>query len=65
LFDITNLNLKTYLESPLGKSSQIQSLEINNDKDVVGIGSIDGRANLSTVNKNQNGEFKMVFNYII
>jgi hypothetical protein len=65
LFDITNLNLKTYLESPLGKSSQIQSLEINNDKDVVGIGSIDGRANLSTVNKNQNGEFKMVFIYII
>jgi hypothetical protein len=48
----------------LGKFSQIQSIAINNKCTMFGIASFDGRANLSSINKNVNGMFAPVRNQL-
>jgi len=54
--DINNLNTRTMVDSTdLGKFSQIQSIAINQKCTAYGIASFDGRANLSSLNKNVNG----------
>ncbi len=54
--DINNAGSKSIVDSvDLGKYSQIQSLLINQKGSMFGMASFDGRANLSTINKNVNG----------
>ena len=61
LVDINNAATRSVVESvDLGKFSQIQSVAINNKCSMFGIASFDGRANLSTINKNVNGLFAPV-----
>lgn len=66
LVDINNPNSKSVVDSgDLGKFSQIQSIAINQKCSMFGIASFDGRANLSSINKNVNGLFAPVFTYLI
>lgn len=44
----------------LGKHSQIQSIALNSKASTLGMGSIDGRANISTLTKNQTGNYQIV-----
>lgn len=60
MFDINNVNQKVILESQLGKESQIQSVALSPDCETFGMGSVDGRANLSTIGKQINGDLKLV-----
>jgi WD40 repeat protein len=60
LFDINNIGRKVILDSQLGKGSQIQSLAISPDCETFGVGSIDGRANLSALGKQTSGDIKLV-----
>lgn len=55
LFDINNINQKVILDSQLGKESQIQSVSLSADCETFGMGSVDGRANLSTIGKQISG----------
>lgn len=41
----------TYGDCQLGRYSPFQSISINKDKDTIGIGSIDGRGNISNVQR--------------
>lgn len=60
LFDINNIGHKVTLDSQLGKESQIQSVSLSADCETFGMGSVDGRANLSTIGKQVNGDLKLV-----
>lgn len=61
LVDINNAATRSVVDSvDLGKFSQIQSVAINNKCSMFGIASFDGRANLSSINKNVNGMFAPV-----
>jgi mRNA export factor len=61
IVDINNANSRTLVDSnDLGKFSQIQSIAINQKCSMFGIASFDGRANLSSINKNVNGMFSPV-----
>lgn len=61
LMDINNAGSKSVVDSlDLGKFSQIQSLSINHKASMFGMASFDGRANLSTINKNVNGLYTPV-----
>jgi hypothetical protein len=61
LVDINNANSRSVVDSvDLGKFSQIQSVAINQKCTMFGIASFDGRANLSSINKNVNGMFAPV-----
>ena len=58
LLDIQNPNSKVCAESgDLGKFSQIQAISINQKCTTFGAASFDGRANLSNITKNVNGQF--------
>jgi len=59
--DINNTNSRTVVESiDLGKFSQIQSIALNSKCTTFGIASFDGRANLSSLTKNVNGQYAAV-----
>lgn len=59
--DINNTSTRTLIESTdLGKYSQIQSIAINQKCTTFGVASFDGRANLSSLNKNVNGLYAPV-----
>jgi mRNA export factor len=61
LVDINNTNTRSIVDSvDLGKFSQIQSVAINQKCTSLGVASFDGRANLSSINKNVNGLFAPV-----
>lgn len=54
------MNSKTVLDSQdLGKGSQIQSVAINPKGTMVGMGSIDGRANISAITRSSNGAYSL------
>eukprot|EP00178_Gracilaria_changii_P027809 TRINITY_DN9189_c0_g1_i1.p1 TRINITY_DN9189_c0_g1~~TRINITY_DN9189_c0_g1_i1.p1 ORF type:complete len:101 (-),score=11.39 TRINITY_DN9189_c0_g1_i1:289-591(-) len=58
IVDINNQNSRQIVDSTdLGKFSQIQSVAINNKGTAYGAASFDGRANLSNISKNVNGQF--------
>lgn len=59
LFDINSMNKMAILDSPLGKGSTVQSIAVNTAHDTLGVGSADGRANLSQI-KQSAGELKLV-----
>jgi len=48
-----------YIESPLGQGSQLTSISLFSDGSGVGMGSFDGRANLSSFGKEINGKVKL------
>jgi len=57
LVDIHNPNTKVCVDSSdLGKFSQIQAIAINQKCSTFGAASFDGRANLSNIGKNVNGQ---------
>jgi hypothetical protein len=61
IVDVNNQNSRQLVESTdLGKFSQIQSVAINNKCTTFGAASFDGRANLSNITKNVNGQFAPV-----
>ena len=61
LVDVHNPNSKVCVESSdLGKFSQIQAIAINQKCSTFGAASFDGRANLSNIGKNVNGQFAPV-----
>lgn len=61
MIDINGTNTRTIVESTdLGKFSQIQSIAINQKCTTFGVASFDGRANISSLNKNVNGNFAPV-----
>jgi len=61
IVDVNNQNSKQIVDSnDLGKYSQIQSLAINNKCTTFGAASFDGRANLSNITKNVNGQYAPV-----
>ena len=63
LFDINNPNQKTVLDSiDLGKHSQLQSIAINTKSTTLGLGSVDGRANISTITRSNNGNYNVKSN---
>lgn len=65
LIDINNQNSRTIIESTdLGKSSQIQSVAINNKCTNFGVASYDGRANISNLSRNVNGLFAPVRSHL-
>ena len=54
------MNAKTVLDSQdLGKGSKIQSVAINPKATMVGLGSIDGRANVSSITRSSNGSYSL------
>lgn len=61
LVDINNTNSRSIVDSmDLGKFSQIQTVAINQKCTALGVASFDGRANLSSINKNVNGQYSPV-----
>ena len=59
-YDLKNSS-KTVLESSdLGKNSQIQAIAINQKATSYGVATFDGRANISSINKNAAGVFAPV-----
>ena len=61
MIDINGTNTRTIVDSTdLGKFSQIQSIAINQKCTTFGVASFDGRANISSLNKNVNGNFAPV-----
>lgn len=61
IYDATNTNSKSIVDSSeLGKNSQIESIALNYKGTTFGIGSFDGRANISTLYKNLNGLYTTV-----
>lgn len=48
----------TYADSPLSKDSQISSINLMSDGKGFGIGSIDGRANLTSLTTDYSGAYK-------
>lgn len=61
LVDINNSNTRSIVDSTdLGKFSQIQSIALNQKCTTYGIASFDGRANLSSISKNLNGNYGSV-----
>lgn len=61
MVDINNSNTRSVVESTdLGKFSQIQSIALNQKCTAYGVASFDGRANLSSINKNVNGNYASV-----
>lgn len=58
-----SMGQKSILDSlDLGKNSQIQSIVLNQKGTVVGLGSVDGRANISTLTRTNNGGFTLKSN---
>lgn len=65
IVDVNNQNSRQVVESSdLGKFSQIQSVAINSKCTTFGAASFDGRANLSNITKNVNGQFAPVQIYL-
>jgi mRNA export factor len=63
--DINANNSRTLVDSnDLGKFSQIQSIAINQKCSTFGIASFDGRANISSINKNVNGLYAPVISVL-
>ena len=55
MVDILNQTSKALVDSAdLGKGSQLQSIAINHKINTFGVGSFDGRANISSINKSVN-----------
>jgi hypothetical protein len=62
MLDITKQTSRMLVESAdLGKGSQLQSVAINQKITTFGIGSSDGRANISSIGKNINNSYQPVF----
>lgn len=58
-----NMGQKSILESlDLGKHSQIQSIVLNQKGTLVGLGSVDGRANISSLTRTNNAGFSLKSN---
>ena len=59
-FDVANINQKTILDSvDLGKFSQLQSISLSKNGDILGTTSCDGRANISNITKQPNTSYKL------
>lgn len=62
LFDLSAIENRLIVDCDMGKFSQIQSIAINHDRTIMGVGSIDGRGNLSSILRN---DLKLVFNRVM
>lgn len=64
IVDATNTNSRSIVDSDLGKTSQIESIALNSKGTSFGIGSFDGRANISNICKSLNGRYSAVIPYL-
>lgn len=55
IFDINNFNKPSVSDSYLQKYSQLQSMSLSQNAEIISYGSIDGRGNISKINKSMNG----------
>ena len=66
IIDILNQNSKALADSSdLGKGSQLQSIAINHKINTFGVGSFDGRANISSINKSVNNCYQQVIYFLL